>query len=130
MKQRICKVGVAAAVVLLAACEPTLSPEPQLAPLPSPAQPSFQGTDAEIGRVLRMLRPGQPVDPAARETLHRLFATLEAMPAPSAEWTGSSTPAPVMEQALREIVAADGDQATVVRVLKRLAAEREAERLR
>jgi hypothetical protein len=130
MKHPFCRVVFGCAVVLLAACEPALSPEPQLAPQPAPTQASFLGTDAEIDRVLQMLRPGQPMDPAARETLRRLFATLEAMPAPAAEWTGASTPAPVMEKALREIVAADGDQATVIRVLKRLAAEREAERLR
>lgn len=130
MKHRICRAALAAAIVLLAACEPALSPEPQLAPQPASEEASFLGTNAEIDRLLQALRPGQPVDPAARETLRRLFATLEAMSAPAAEWTGSSTPAPVMEQALREITAANGDQATVIRVLKRLAAEREAERLR
>ena len=130
MKHRICKVALATAVVLLAACEPALSPEPQRVPQPEPGYTAVLGTSAEIDRVLQMLRPGEPVDPAARETLRRLFATLAAMPAPSADWAARATPAPVMEQALREITAANGDQATVIRVLKRLATERDAERLR
>lgn len=128
MKHWICQVALAATVAVLAACEPALSPEPQLTPQPAQASP-LDGS-AEIDMVLQMLRPGQHVDPAARETLRRLLATLDAMPEPAAEWTGSSTPALVMEQALREIAAANGDQATVIRVLKRLAAEREADGLR
>lgn len=126
MRHRIGSAGVFA-VVLLAACEPTVSP--QLEPSPAPARTTaFLGSDAEIDRVLQALHPGRPVDPRDRDALRQLGAVIDRITAaPPPESSGPPSVSPAMERALRDMVAAEGDVAAITRILQRLAAERNAE---
>jgi|GEM_PF-4214171 len=125
MRHRIGSAGVFA-VVLLAACEPTVSP--QLEPSPAPARTTFLGSDAEIDRVLQALHPGKPVDPRDRDALRQLGAVMDRMPAaPPLESPGPPPVSPAMERALRDMMAADGDVVAITRILQRLAEERNSE---
>lgn len=120
MRHRIGRAGVFS-VILLAACEPTVSP--QLEPSPAPARTTFLGTDAEIDRVLQALHPGKPVDPRDRDALRQLGAVMDRMTAaPASESSGPPPVSPAMERALRDLVAADGDVAAITRILQQLAA--------
>jgi hypothetical protein len=121
MKHRIGRTVAACAVFLLAACEPSVAPEPRLEPVAT--RQIWLLEDGAIDQVLRALHPGQPVDPAQRETIRRLALMMARTPAPPAGSTTPPEPSPAMQQALREIGAAEGDIATIMQILQRVSAE-------
>jgi hypothetical protein len=128
MRHPISRILRGSAVLLLSACEPAVTPEPQVEPLSS--RQVWLLEDGAIDRVLQALHPGQPVDPAQRETIRRLALMMSRMPSPPAGTSTLAEPSPAMRKALQEIDAADGDIATIRQILQRLSAESAQERRR
>lgn len=121
MRHRIGSAGVFA-VVLLAACEPALAPEPVS------ARTLMLASDADIDAVLQALHPGQPIHPGDWEALRQLAAVMNRMTAPPlVESSSPPVVPPAIERALRDVAAARGDADNITRILQRLVAERNAE---
>lgn len=116
---------MAAAAILLSACDPALGPEPRHAPGPVVAEETVSRIrGGEYDQLLQALNAGQPVNAEQRRIILVLAETLARMPS-SAGAGEAMDPvlSPAAERALREVAGSPGGEATMRRALERLAAE-------
>jgi hypothetical protein len=118
-------IPTAAAAILLSACDPALGPEPRHAPKSVVVVETVSRTGGgEYDQLLRAMNAGQPVNAEQRKIILVLAGRLARMSS-NAGVGAAMNPAlsPAAERALREVAALPRDEATMRRVLERLAAE-------
>lgn len=115
----------AAALALLAACEPARVMQPAA---PAPVTALAPEHEAMLERLLQAHAGGREVDAETRKTFRHLLAV--ALSHQSAPGTSAAPPAPSPEvvRALRELQASPRDTESMQRILLQLVAEQQARR--